>query len=281
MNGKELRSWLTRALIGVADVLEVKAMLQVWLEFRLGWKSSDWILKEEEILDDAVITQFQQDVEQLQTRKPLQYVLGEAWFAGNRYLVNKNVLIPRPETEELVEWILTDWPDKGGFRVIDLGTGSGIIPITLKMARPNWEIFGADISKEALTIAHKNATIHETEISWITLDMLTADLPGDFDLIISNPPYIPQSEASEMTQQVVAFEPELALFVPDNMPLLFYQRIAELSIKQKNLKAVYLELHKNKALETSALFEVISSEKTIRNDLNGHPRMLRVNYTRG
>jgi len=281
MNGKEVRSWLARSLIGIAEPQEVKSMLQWWLEFRLGWKASDWLLKEEEPVSAEKLVQIHADLAELQTGKPLHYVLGEAWFAGKRFLVDQNVLIPRPETEELIDWILADWPDKIGFRVIDLGCGSGIIPISLKLARPNWDIVGADVSLSALAVAQHNAVLHQTELEWLEMDMLNNILPGNFDLVISNPPYIPQKEAATMTRQVVDFEPGLALFVPDEAPLLFYRRIAALAKNQKILKAIYLELHKNKALETSALFEVYSSKKVIQKDLNGHDRMLRIIYDAG
>lgn len=281
MNGKEVRSWLTRGLFGHAEPREVKAILQWWLASRLGWQMSDWLLKEADELTDKQMAQLQSDLEALQSGKPLQYVLGEAWFGDKRFLVDENVLIPRPETEELVHWILSDWPNKPGFRVIDLGTGSGIIPISLKLARPDWEIVGVDISPTALQIARQNAELHDAQVDWQLLDMLQDDLPGNFDLVISNPPYIPVKEAETMTRQVREFEPSIALFVPNEKPLLFYERIALLANSSKNIQAVYLELNKNKAMETNALFNVDSSKKTIRDDLNGHQRMLRIIYTTG
>jgi release factor glutamine methyltransferase len=191
------------------------------------------------------------------------------------------VLIPRPETEELLTWILEDWPDQAGLKVIDLGTGSGILPICLKLARPNWDITGIDISAAALAIAQKNAAFHHVQIDWLELDMLHAELPGKFDLILSNPPYITVPEAADMAKQVVDFEPHQALFVPETDALIFYKRIARWAENQPGLKAVYMELNKNKALETSALFDINSSDKLIRKDLNGHDRMLRVFYAKG
>lgn len=281
MNGKEVRSWLSRELIGVATASEVKALLTWWLEARLGWTSTDWLLKAEEEISIDQQLQLEMDLVALKLGKPLHYVLDEAWFAGKRFLVNENVLIPRPETEELLAWVLEDWPNQSPFRVIDLGTGSGILPISLKLARPDWEIVGADISAAALTVAQKNAALHQVDINWLALDMLQDNLADQFDLIISNPPYIPDSEADTMTKQVVAFEPHLALFVPDQTPLVFYENIARLARQQAELRAVYVEMHKNKALETSALFNVNSSKKVIRKDLNGHERMLRITYTAG
>jgi len=281
MNGKELRRRLSRDLVGIADAGEVKAILQLWLACRLGWHSSDWLLREDETIPDETILLLEDDLAQLRLGMPLQYVLGEAWFGGKRFFVNENVLIPRPETEELVAWLLDEWPDKTNFRVIDLGTGSGIIPIMLKQARPNWTVFGLDISASALAIAEKNVQLHQVAVEWQLCDILIESLPGNFDLIISNPPYIPQSEADSMAKQVKDFEPELALFVPDSSPLLFYERIKQLVAFQPELQALYLEMDKNKALDTSALFCSKSSEISIRNDLNGHPRMLRVSYANG
>jgi len=281
MNGKELRSKLTSALIGFVEPQEVRAILKLWLEHRLGWQATDWLLREDDVIPLDKLALIEVDLVQLQAGRPVQYVLGEAYFGGKRFLVDENVLIPRPETEELVTWLLADWANKPGLRVIDLGTGSGIIPIMIKIARPDWEVSGVDISPSALAIAKKNGEFHQAAVHWYEIDMLKEELPGSFDLIISNPPYIPKAEASFMAKQVLEFEPALALFVPDVSPLLFYERIKELSQSQIDLKAVYLEIDKNKALETSALFDSTSTKKIIRNDLNGHPRMLSVTYPSG
>ncbi len=276
MNGKELRQYLIRSLLGSAEPSEIKAQVQWLLAKRLGWGLLDVLLKEEEEIPEQIRVQLMSDVAEMQTGKPLQYVLGEAWFAGRNFEVDENVLIPRPETEELVDWVLSDWPDKAGFRVIDLGTGSGIIPICLKLARPGWEVHALDISPAALALAQRNAYRLGAKVVFHQLDMLEDDLPMAYDLIISNPPYVPQSESAAMSEQVRAFEPGLALFVPDHDPLLFYRRIAEITSGLPETQAVYMEIHKDKSLYVSNLFGLTSSNTLIKKDLNGHDRMLKV-----
>lgn len=232
---------------------------------------------------------------ELKSHKPIQYVLGETEFYGLKFFVNENVLIPRPETEELVEWILNDhhrksievYPDLEesrhpelveGQKIIDIGTGSGCIPITLKKHLSHAEVYALDFSEKALETASNNAGFHQTEIEFIHADFLNMDFQNlsDFDLIISNPPYIAQSESGSMDKNVTAFEPSSALFVPDEDPLIFYKRIVEFArIKLDPKGRVYVEINQNLAEETEALFRNHFQWVELRKDISGNLRMLR------
>lgn len=225
---------------------------------------------------------------ELKTQKPVQYVLGETEFYGLKFFVNEHVLIPRPETEELVEWILNDRHPEPvqprhpepveGLKIIDIGTGSGCIPLTLKKHLPHAEVYALDFSEKALETAKNNAGFHQTEIEFIHADFLNMNfqnLPG-FDLIISNPPYIAQSESGSMDKNVTAFEPASALFVPDEDPLIFYKRIVAFArIKLNPNGKVYVEINQNLAEETETLFRNHFQWVELRKDISGNFRMLK------
>lgn len=214
---------------------------------------------------------------ELKSRKPFQYVMGETEFYGLRFFLNQNVLIPRPETEELVEWILYDHP-KEKARIIDLGTGSGCIAISLKKQLPNAQIMALDTSEKALQIAKINADYHNTEIEFICDDLLKMDIDTlpDFDVILSNPPYIMASEKLKMQKSVVEFEPQNALFVDSDDPLIFYKKIAELGLKKlKPDGKIYVEINQQLAKETQALFLSYYSEVEWRKDISGNDRMIK------
>jgi release factor glutamine methyltransferase len=191
--------------------------------------------------------------------------------------VSPAVLIPRPETEELVRWIIeTIKPNNHSVHsVLDIGTGSGAIALALKKAQPTWEVSGCDISKEALAIASKNSKEFQLEVEWKEGNILTQDFPeGNWTCLVSNPPYIPVSEGSEMRTSVVEHEPHLALFVPENDPLLFYRRILELANNSKTVEQVFFEIHENYANETLTLGESMGWKGELKKDLQGKERML-------
>jgi len=183
----------------------------------------------------------QRALQRLLTHEPLQYVTGKAHFYGMEFKVNRHVLIPRPETEELVQLILqSPVANRSSPSILDIGTGSGCIPIALNKNLPAAKVFAIDISTDALTVAKENAAINKVEVSFIEADILSPEidqkLPQQFDVIVSNPPYITYSERHEMLSKVLEHEPHLALFVPDNDPLLFYKAITGFATKhlQKN-----------------------------------------------
>jgi len=209
----------------------------------------------------------------LQKHEPIQYIINEAWFAGMRFYVDKNVLIPRPETEELVEWVVEEYRientedriqnaesriQNSGFKILDVGTGSGCIAIALKNKLPLSEVWACDISDQALNIARINADALQATIDFVPLNFLDPgqrkQLPN-VDVIVSNPPYVPQNEKTEMKRNVVEYEPSTALFVTDDDPLIFYKAIAEFGREKLNKGGrIYAEIHENLGEPVKGLF---------------------------
>jgi len=231
----------------------------------------------------------------LQKHEPIQYIINEAWFAGMRFYVDKNVLIPRPETEELVEWVVEEYriqntedriqnaefrTQNSGFKILDVGTGSGCIAIALKNKLPLSEVWACDISDQALNIARINADALQATIDFVPLNFLDPgqrkQLPN-VDVIVSNPPYVPQNEKTEMKRNVVEYEPSTALFVTDDDPLIFYKAIAEFGREKLNKGGrIYAEIHENlgepiKALFLSEGYQTVQLKK----DLQEKDRMIK------
>jgi release factor glutamine methyltransferase len=243
----------------------------------LNFSSADLIVKANDSISESQMLLVFKAVKRIANKEPLQYVLGRAYFFGMDLHVSPAVLIPRPETEELVRWMLeTIKPnDHSVYSILDIGTGSGAISLALKKALPTWSVSGIDVSKEALAIATKNSNEFQLEVEWKEVDILTQNFPeGNWNTIVSNPPYIPVSEGSEMRPSVVENEPHLALFVPENDPLLFYRRILELSNNCKTVQQVFFEIHENYANETLALGESMGWNGELKKDLQGKARML-------
>jgi release factor glutamine methyltransferase len=217
---------------------------------------------------------------ELLNHRPVQYVLGEAWFAGMRFFVNEHVLIPRPETEELVQWLLDAVPaSEGSVQVLDIGTGSGCIPITLKHKKPALKISAIDVSQAALTVARSNAVALGGEIDWLAIDFLDEknwqQLPL-FDIIISNPPYVKESESGQMARHVLDYEPALALFVPDEDALLFYRKIALFGAAHLvNGGMIFLEINESLGRGVIELLAGLGYGTESRKDLQGRDRMIR------
>lgn len=214
----------------------------------------------------------------LKQREPLQYILQEAPFCGLSFHVEKGVLIPRPETEELVEWIVSDCQKAGKVRILDIGTGSGCIPVMLAERLPEAEVASCDISAEALRVAAANVKRYGDKVTLFQADILQDELPDcQVDVLVSNPPYITDSERKDMEANVLDWEPELALFVPDTDPLRFYRRIA-----QKGLDwlteggALYFEINRAYGAETVRMLEECGyRDIALRKDLSGNDRMIK------
>ena len=217
-------------------------------------------------------------IEELKTGKPYQQILGHTEFYGKKFFVDENVLIPRPETEELVELAINKIRDSRfeirDFKILDVGTGSGIIPITLKKHFPNAEISAIDISEKALEIAQKNADFHKKEINFIQADFLNTELTEKYDIIISNPPYIGIDENPEIEDSVKGFEPNIALFSPTSDALIFYKKIAKDGEKYLNENGmIFLEINQKLGKETLELFSNYSESRLIK-DLSGNDRFV-------
>ena len=217
-------------------------------------------------------------IEELKTGKPYQQILGHTEFYGKKFFVDENVLIPRPETEELVELAKIEIQNLKSkiqnLKLLDIGTGSGIIPITLKNHFPNAEISAIDISEKALEIAQKNADFHKKEINFIQADFLNTELTEKYDIIISNPPYIGIEENIEIEDSVKGFEPNIALFSPTSDALIFYKKIAKDGEKYLNENGmIFLEINQKLGKETLELFSNYSESRLIK-DLSGNDRFV-------
>ncbi|MET0391630.1 MAG: peptide chain release factor N(5)-glutamine methyltransferase [Chitinophagaceae bacterium] len=239
---------------------------------RIGRRQQELTPQQQSGLEDCL--------QRLLMHEPVQYVLGEAWFCGFRFYVDRRVLIPRPETEELVEWIISDcrFPIDQ-LQILDIGTGSGCIPIALKRRLGKAGVWSCDSSEEALQVAQKNAETLGTDVLFRQLDFLdpaqATTLPS-FDIIVSNPPYIPQSGRAAMQPNVLDYEPAAALFVPDHDPLVFYTAIAEFGKTHLNEGgAIYLEIHEDKGADTAAVFQGRGYSTALKTDMQGKERMLK------
>lgn len=258
---------------------EAKAIARMAIESVSNKKIHDAIANPQLTLSDGEITQLEYYISQLKLQKPIQYILGNTEFFGLNLKVTPSVLIPRLETEELVDWILTTHNESSP-SILDIGTGSGCIAIALAKNIPGAKVFALDISSEALEVASKNATENGVSLTLINENILNlpAELSGSpFDIIVSNPPYVRESEKELMAPNVLENEPELALFVSDVNPLEFYKAIA--SVAQKHLKPkgwVYCEINEAFGIETASVFaERGFVNVTLRKDINGKERMLR------
>lgn len=230
------------------------------------------------VLDEKVTLKLQEALEDLKTHKPIQYVLGEAWFYHMKLKVSPAVLIPRPETEELVDLAIKHLKDFPATNLIDIGTGSGCIPIAIKKNIPGVEITAVDLSNDALIIASENAAQQKTPINFKELDFLDeknwTSFPT-FDVIISNPPYIPANEKELLDKNVTAFEPHTALFVTNEQPLIFYEKIAAFGKEHLSVHGkIFMEVHEHFAKNVASLFGDEYYTAEIKHDLQGKERML-------
>ncbi|MEP7279393.1 MAG: peptide chain release factor N(5)-glutamine methyltransferase [Bacteroidota bacterium] len=271
------------------DEREAGNITDLVMENITGWKRIDRVVNKTASLSAAQQALLQSYTNALLNNTPLQYVLQEAWFYGLRLFVDENVLIPRPETEELVDWLVKEYRQGPGDRqalpglathILDMGTGSGCIALAIKKCLPAAFVHACDISLAAIELAKKNAAALQLDINFHLLDILTAS-PGllpVFDIIISNPPYIPQKDKDDMAPNVLQYEPMLALFVEDNDPLLFYKAIANFAqpgLAKNGL--IYMEIHEDMADAVVDLFKHYGySGIEIKKDLQGKDRMVKV-----
>ncbi|HEY1024252.1 MAG TPA: peptide chain release factor N(5)-glutamine methyltransferase [Sphingobacteriaceae bacterium] len=220
-------------------------------------------------------------LKELKAGKPLQYVLGETVFYGLPFMVSSAVLIPRPETEELVDWVIGEAKSAAGqvTSILDIGTGSGCIPVALKKNLPEVHVAAIDISRDALKVARQNAILNQVEVEFNEADILQTPTPCKFrySVIVSNPPYIAENEKEQMHPNVLQHEPHTALFVPDNNPLLFYEKIAEFALM--NLRpegSLFFEINENFGEEVVELLNKKGFRNVVlRKDLQGRDRMVR------
>jgi release factor glutamine methyltransferase len=261
------------------DIDECTSLFYIVVDKVLGINKMKFILMQEMQLEPELEKQLHSVVEQLLDGKPIQYILSEAYFYGLKFFVSSSVLIPRPETEELVDWIRKDLnsASSSGKKVLDIGTGSGCIPIALKKNAPELECYGLDISPAAITIAEQNASLNNVDVCFIQADIFNYQTLDTFDIIVSNPPYIKEDEKAQMEENVLAYEPHAALFVSNEKPLIFYEEIAAFS--KKHLAAggvLFFEINANLSFEMNKmLLDEGFRNVTIKKDMQGKDRMIR------
>jgi release factor glutamine methyltransferase len=281
MKIKEYRTQFIDALTPIYDAGEAESFFYLILEEKKQLKRIDLALHPDLAFSEEEIAVWNSILEQLQQEIPIQYLLGKTSFYGLDFEVNENVLIPRPETEELVEWVLSNnliIQKSKNLKILDIGTGSGCIAISLAKNIPNAQVFAIDISEKALATAQKNAKINTVNVTFINQNILeTEDLQQQFDIIVSNPPYVRNLEKEEIKKNVLDNEPHLALFVEDNDALIFYKKIAELA--QKNLVPngqLYFEINQYLGKEMVELLEKMNfAAIELRKDIYGNDRMMK------
>ena len=278
MSLQEIKIFLKQTLSSKIDAVELTSLIGMLIEAVTGWNRMQQIVNVNTGLSKEQQALLEDYAQQLLGDKPIQYILGKAWFMGNELMVNEQVLIPRPETEELVEWIISYASIMNKpLSILDIGTGSGCIPIALKLALPNCTLIGLDISKDALAIAQINAKNLNASIEWMEEDILnTAALDNNYDIMVSNPPYIPLREKKDMQEQVLNFEPSIALFVSNEDPLIYYKAIAK--IGKQNLSKngqLFFEIHYDKGKAILALLDELNYHAELRQDSFGKNRMIR------
>ena len=273
---------LTTKLHCIYKDREAATIADMVMEFVTGKSKMDRWLQKNELLSKEDLKSLEKYSKELLTSKPVQYVLGEAWFAGLCLTVNEHTLIPRPETEELVNlcasWAATNKIQDAPLQILEVGTGSGCIAIALQKKMPAAIITAIDISAEAIEVAIINAAKYNAPIQFKTFDFLDeANWPelGSFDIIISNPPYIADIEKESMAKHVLDFEPHTALFVTNNNPLIFYSALANFSNKYlQNNGALFVEINQALGLQTKDVFEQKNYTTLLKKDLFENDRMI-------
>jgi release factor glutamine methyltransferase len=280
---KKYKSNFIQELSSIYDEMEAESFFYLILEHLHQFKRIDLALNPDFEISESDKVRWENILSELKTQKPIQYILGETEFYGLKFIVDENVLIPRPETEELVDLIVSSFKSQTSkLRILDIGTGSGCIPISLKKNLPNAEVFAIDVSENALEIAKKNAKLNGVEVNFILKNILeTNDLEQQFDIIVSNPPYVRMLEKEEIKTNVLEYEPHLALFVEDNDALIFYRKIAQLAKKSltENGK-LYFEINQYLGKETVILLEKMDFKNIeLLQDIYGNDRMISCSKT--
>ena len=280
MKIKEYRTQFIQELTPIYDAGEAESFFYLILEEKNQLKRIDLALRPELDFSEEEMVVWNSILEQLKKEIPIQYLLGKTSFYGLDFEVNESVLIPRPETEELVDWIIESQKSKvksQKIHILDIGTGSGCIAISLAKNITNSQVYAIDVSEKALATANKNAELNNVKVKFINQNILeTEDLRQQFDIIVSNPPYVRNLEKEEIKKNVLDNEPHLALFVEDNDALIFYRKIAELA--QKNLSEqgqLFFEINQYLGKEMIDLLEKMNFKNIeLRKDIYGNDRMI-------
>jgi|GEM_PF-16140 len=276
---KQYKKYFIETLTPIYGADEAESFFNIALEEIQGLSRVGLIMNPGAGLSSMQKEKWDNVLAQLLEHKPIQYIFGKTHFYGFEFTVNANTLIPRPETEELVEWIINENKNKEDITILDIGTGSGCIAISLAHNLKQAAVSALDVSAEALAVAKHNAAANNVTVNFIQDDILTANsLPRQYDIIVSNPPYVRNLEKHEIKPNVLDFEPHLALFVEDNDPLIFYRKIARLAKQYlKKGGTLYFEINQYLGTETVHMLETQGFKKVIlRKDLYGNDRMVSV-----
>lgn len=272
------QKWVLSEISAVYEAGEAKNISGMLTEWVTGHKAYEWEGQEPIYLSDYQIEMIIKLTERLKTGEPIQYILGESWFYGRRFRVGPEVLIPRPETEEICLEIIKKFKNQAELRILDVGTGSGCIACTLAMEFPGARVMALEKSIEALGLARENAQHLGCQVNFVQADFLhwEGEISGGLDLLVSNPPYIPADEIQKMNRNVTAFEPHVALFTPSGDPFLFYRSLAVAGMRLLNPGGwLIAELHEDYARGVEAIFQENAYHKIeIRKDLQGKERCI-------
>lgn len=269
------------AASGQYDIREAAIVCEWLMEALTGWTKTQQWLQATHILSPAQHRQWEGWLQRAEKGEPVQYILEKAWFCGMTWKVTADVLIPRPETEELVRWVAAAHHHQP-VSILDIGTGSGCIAISLQRFIPEAKVYAMDVDEKALQIARENAWLHRASVSFIHADILHADtwhrIP-ETDIIVSNPPYVSLAERHQMAERVVRYEPAKALFVPAQDPLIFYRAIAHFMQGHIRPAVLYAEIHEDRGEEVAQLLQAEGfSAVEIRKDWFGKNRMIKARY---
>lgn len=280
MTTQEATYFILNKLRTVYDESEAGNITDLVMEYVTGSRKAERMIYKNAAITASEELNIEQIILRLSEHEPVQYVLNESWFCGLKFYVDKNVLIPRPETEELVEWIISNCKfPVDELTILDIGTGSGCIPITLKRRIRKAEVWSCDISVGALSVARKNASALGTEINFLQLDFLDSrnwDQFPTFDIIVSNPPYVPEKDKATMSANVLNYEPATALFVPDSDPLVFYKAMAEFGKTHLNPGGnIYAEIHEDLGEVTREIFFSAGYTTALKKDMQQKDRIVR------
>ncbi|WP_435254840.1 peptide chain release factor N(5)-glutamine methyltransferase [Tenacibaculum sp. A30] len=287
MNLKHFRVYFTEKLESIFPKTEIDTFFFLLIEEYLGLQRIDFTLQPTLEIPSKKYDLLNTALTRLQKEEPIQYILGKTEFYGYPFKVNENTLIPRPETEELVEWILNKVKELGlennkqQLSILDIGTGTGCIPISLKKELPGAKVSAIDVSEEALKVAKENALLNKAEVTFILQDILqTESLSEQYNVIVSNPPYVRELEKVEIKNNVLENEPHSALFVDDDNPLIFYKKIADLAIKSLTKNGLlFFEINQYLGKETVDMLKRKGFTKVeLRKDLFGNNRMIKATY---
>lgn len=283
---KDFRLFFKNELIDVYPNNEIDSFFFLLIDEYLGLQRIDTVLKPDFKIDEQELSILKNALKRLKKEEPIQYIIGKTEFYGYPFLVDENTLIPRPETEELVEWVLQEvesWKldNRKAISILDIGTGTGCIPISLAKKLPEINISAIDVSKNALKVANKNARLNKVNVNFIELDILnTKNLPQQYDIIISNPPYVRELEKAEIKNNVLQNEPHLALFVSDENPLVFYNKIADLAKDYLSKNGLlFFEINEYLGKETVEMLKYKGFNNIeLRKDLFKNDRMIKASY---